>query len=146
VTTKILILVVIVSSLWVRHAQSVSGTQVSPALVAARAASPARPALPVAVAVTPSARVLPCTARATRATLITVFNDQDQAVREDLEIIVEGTASTFTLSTSSSTIDGRVSGGRVLVSLEGGEVAPFAVSFPNCSPVRLEPIRSSARI
>jgi hypothetical protein len=146
VITKILILLVIVSSLWVRHAQSVSGTQISPALVAARAASPARPALPVAVATTPNARALPCTARASRATLITVFNDQDQAVREDLEIAVEGTARTFTLSTSSSTIDGRVSGGRVLVSLEGGEIAPFTVTFPNCSPVRLEPLRSTSRL
>jgi hypothetical protein len=94
----------------------------------------------------PSAPAIPCTARASRATLTAYFNAKDQAVREDLEIAVEGTASTFTLNTSSSAIDGSVSGGRVLVSLESGEVAPFAVSFPNCSPVRLEPLRTTSRL
>jgi hypothetical protein len=147
VTTKILILVVIVSTLLIRHSQSVSGTQVSPALVAVAAASPAgRVPVVSSVAATPTAPAIPCTARASKATLTTYFNAQDQAVRQDLEIAVEGTASTFTLNTSSSAIDGSVSGGRVLVSLEAGEVAPFAVSFPNCLAVHIEPLRSTMRL
>jgi hypothetical protein len=144
---RLFILILILASLAYQHQQSVSSEPMSPSQVTA-VFKPDAGHTPNSVALTdtPSAPVQPCTARAIKATLTTYVNAQGQAVRDTLEVILEGQAKAFRLETANSVVDGRVTDGKVLIDLEHDEVAPYSLTIPGCGSERLEPLRNTMRL